>query len=103
VPKGYSSELSEFLRYKTAKDGLGIVLAKKCIAANIPSTMIAKLLNVSRQTVYAWFRGAEIQSERVPSVEALIRIIDKDIADKVLPLKDYKSSKDYYKNLTGPA
>jgi hypothetical protein len=36
-------------------------------------------------------------------VEALIRIIDKDMAAKVLPLKDYKSSKDYYKNLTGPA
>lgn len=103
MPKGYSSELSEFLRYKTAKDGLGIVLAKKCIAANIPSTIVAKVLSVSRQTVYAWFRGAEIQSERVPTVEALIRIIDKDTADKILPLKDYKSSKDYYKNLTGPA
>lgn len=103
MPKGYSSELSESLRYKTAKDGLGIVLAKKCIAANIPSTMVAKLLNVSRQSVYAWFRGAEIQSERVPLVEALVKIIDKDTAAKILPLKDYKSSKDYYKNLTGPA
>jgi hypothetical protein len=33
----------------------------------------------------------------------LIKIIDKDTAVKILPLKDYKSSKDYYKNLIGPA
>ena len=103
MPKGYSSELSEFLRYKTVKDGIGVVLAKKCIAANIPSTMVAKLMGVSRQTIYAWFRGGEIQSERVPLVETLIKIIDKDTAKKILPLKDYKSSKDYYNSLIGPA
>jgi hypothetical protein len=60
-------------------------------------------MGVSRQTIYAWFRGAEIQSERVPLVETLIKIIDKDTAKNILPLKDYKSSKDYYKSLIGPA
>jgi len=103
VPKGYSSELSEFLRYKTVKDGIGVVLAKKCIAANIPSTMVAKLMGVSRQTIYAWFRGGEIQPERLPMVQALIKIIDQDMAKHILPLRDYKSSKDYYNSLIGPA
>ena len=103
MPKGYSSELVESLRYKTVKDGIGVVLAKKCIAANIPSTMVANLMNVSRQTLYAWFRGAKISSEHVPVIEALIKIIDTDTAAGVLPLVDYKSSKKYYENLTGPA
>ena len=103
MPKGYSSELVESLRYKTVKDGIGVVLAKKCIAANIPSTMVAEVLGVSRQTIYAWFRGAEIQSERIPLIKAFIRTIEKDTAAKILPLKDYKSSKQYYISLIGPA
>jgi hypothetical protein len=102
VPRKYSSELTEFLRYKTVKDGIGIVLAKKCVAANLPSTMVANLLGVSRQTLYTWFRGSGIQSERLPLVEALIKIIEFDMKAGVLPLKDYKSSKEYYKSLTGP-
>lgn len=80
-----------------------MVLAKKCIAANIPSTMVAKLMGVSRQTIYAWFRGGEIQPERLPMVQTLIKIIDQDTAKRILPLKDYKSSKDYYNSLIGPA
>jgi hypothetical protein len=103
VPRGYSPELIESLRYKTARDGLGTVLAKKCIAANLPSTMVADLLDVSRQTLHMWFRGAGIQPEREPRIKALIAIIDSDIAAGVLPLEDYKSSKAYYKSLTGPA
>jgi hypothetical protein len=103
VPKGYSSDLVAYLRYKTIKDGIGVVLAKKCIAANIPSTIVAKVMGVSRQTIYAWFRGAEIQSERIPMVKAFIRTIEKDTAAKILPLQDYKSSKQYYISLIGPA
>ena len=80
-----------------------MVLAKKCIAANIPSTMVAKLMGVSRQTIYAWFRGGEIQPERLPMVQALIKIIDQDMAKHILPLRDYNSSKDYYNSLIGPA
>jgi len=79
-----------------------VVLAKKCIAANIPSTIVAQLLNVSRQTVHAWFRGGKIQSDRIDVIEALIKIIDKDTATGALPLKDYKSSKSYYNSLIGP-
>lgn len=102
MPRKYGSKLTESLRHKTVRDGIGIVLAKKCIAANLPSTIVSNLLGVSRQSLYMWFRGAGIQSERIPLVEALIKIIEADTAAGVLPLKDYKSSKEYYKNLTGP-
>lgn len=102
MPRKYGSKLTEFLRHRTARDGIGTVLAKKCIAANLPSTIVARLLGVSRQSLYMWFRGAGIQPERLPLVEALIKIIESDMAAGVLPLKDYKSSKEYYKSLTGP-
>lgn len=102
MPRKYGSKLTESLRHKTVEDGIGIVLAKKCIAANLPSTIVSNLLGVSRQTLYMWFRGAGIQPERVPLVKALIIIIETDMAAGVLPLKDYKSSKEYHKSLIGP-
>ena len=103
MPRGYSPDLVEYLKYKTVKDGIGVVLAKKCIAANIPSTIVAQLLNVSRQTVHAWFRGGTIQPDRMDVIQALIKVIDQDTATGALPLKDYKSSKSYYNSLIGPA
>lgn len=44
-----------------------------------------------------------MNSERVQYVEALIKIIDEDLTNGVLPLTDYKSIEAYYKRLTsGP-
>lgn len=85
------------------RDGIGVVLAKRCVKANIPSTLVSRLLGVSRQTIHAWFRGGKMNSERVQYVEALIKIIDEDLTNGALPLTDYKSIEAYYKRLTsGP-
>jgi hypothetical protein len=104
VPRTYSAELIKNLEDKTVHDGLQVVLAKKCIRANIPAVHIAKLLDVTRMAVHLWFRGGKIDPSRVPYVEALIRIIDEDTAKGVLPLKGYKDAVKYYESLidSGP-
>lgn len=100
MPRTYSTELIKYLDGKTVKDGLQIVLAKKCINAKIPAIHVAQLLGVSRMAVHLWFRGGEINPNRVPYVEALIRIIDEDTDKGVLPLKNHKDAIKYYESLT---
>jgi len=103
VPRNYSSEFIKSLKTMGVRDGIGVVLAKRCVKANIPTTLVSKLLGVSRQTVHAWFRGGKVSSERVQYLEALIRIIDADLQKGVLPLTNYKSIEAYYESLTsGP-
>ena len=104
MPRTYSAKLIKDLEGKTVKDGLQILLAKKCIKAKIPALHVAKLLGVSRMTIHLWFRGGEVNPSRAPMIEALIRIIDEDINKGVLPLKSYKDSIKYYESLiaSGP-
>lgn len=103
MPRRYSPDFVEFLDTKNVEDGLGIVLAKKCVKANLPMTVISKILGVSRQTLHSWFRGGAIQSDRLKMIDALISIIDRDLAGGVLPLEDFKEAKKYYLDFIGPA
>lgn len=56
MAKGYSS-----LFIQSVKDAnpnlLGVKLAKLCIKKDIPVIEVAEYFNVSRMSVYAWFRG----------------------------------------------
>jgi hypothetical protein len=53
---GYSSRLVEANK-KADKKNLGVLLGRRCIACDIPVGDVAKILNVSRMTVYNWFTG----------------------------------------------
>lgn len=54
---GYSLNVI-LLNEKTDQSLLGVKLGKKCIKRKIPVSTVAKILGVSRQTVYNWFIGA---------------------------------------------
>jgi hypothetical protein len=103
VPRRYSPDFVEFLDARNVEDGIGIVLAKKCVKANLPMTVVSKILGVSRQTIHAWFRGGAIQSDRLEMIDAFMAIIDRDLAEGVLPLQDFKEAKKYYLDFIGPA
>lgn len=103
MPRGYTAEFIKELDTKTVKDGIQILLAKRCVKAKIHTTIVAKLMKVTRMTVHNWFRGKPMNEDKIPTAQALIKIIDEDLAKGVLPIKDYKSSIEYYKSLTsGP-
>lgn len=65
---------------------LGVQFGKLCVKANLPPGPIAKVLGVSRMSVYGWFRGRPIRDKNVDKVEKLIDIIEKYIVAGELPV-----------------
>lgn len=52
---------------------IGVKLGKICIDKDIPVSLVAETLKVSRLTVYAWFEGKFYpRPEMVPKVQALL-------------------------------
>lgn len=56
VSQGYSLRLRDLNR-KAPKKLLGVQLGRSCIKHDIPASVVADQMGVSRQTVYNWFRG----------------------------------------------
>lgn len=53
---GYSAKLVA-LNKQADKANLGVRLGRACIKENLPVTLVATALGVSRQTLYNWFIG----------------------------------------------
>ena len=64
---GYSLKLAELNR-KADNRSIGVQLGRVCIKRNIPVTIVAAKLRVSRQTIYNW---RKIPPEKVPLVSEL--------------------------------
>jgi transcriptional regulator with XRE-family HTH domain len=70
--RGYSTFLVQDIN-DAVPFWIGVKLAKRCIALNIPIKDVAEYLGVSRPTVYAWFTGKrEVSRRYVDKVEELI-------------------------------
>ena len=75
-----ANNYSEKFRLELAKlndNIIGVKLAKLCVNANVPPIYVAKYCNVSRLTVYTWFRGGAIKSRNYAKVKLLIEEIKK--------------------------
>lgn len=53
---GYSQRLVELNKHASTKS-LGVALGRACIKAALPVSDVARLVGVSRATVYNWFTG----------------------------------------------
>lgn len=56
MSQGYSLLLRD-LNQKAPSILLGVRLGRACIEHNVPATVVAKVMGVSRQTIYNWFKG----------------------------------------------
>lgn len=70
--RGYSSRI-----IRTNKDAStahpGVLLGRLCIAQEIPVSDVAQFFNVSRMTIYKWFRGQEMPRKRqIEKIEEVI-------------------------------
>lgn len=54
--RGYSIRVAEAIKAGD-DDHLGVQLGRACLARDIPVSVVAKGLKVTRQTVYHWFLG----------------------------------------------
>lgn len=100
MPRPYGSKFLIALE-KSKQDRLGIRLARICVKANLPATLVAKALNTSSTTVYSWFRGQGIREHRRKAVEVFIDLMEKDFADGLLPVKDFDAANDYISEMIG--
>ena len=74
----------------------GTRLAQLCIEANLPAAYVAAMLNMSRMTVYSWFRGKiKIRARNESEVKILIDRIEKDLDSGLLPAKNMAEAQSY--------
>jgi transcriptional regulator with XRE-family HTH domain len=70
---GYSARLIALNKEADSKL-LGVKLGRICIKRNIPVSLVASELGVSRQTVYNWFTGANTPlNQSVGAVQTLLK------------------------------
>lgn len=80
----------------------GTRLALACIRGNLPAVHVAKVLGVSRVTLFSWFRGKTIRSKDiVPTIEALTTLIEHDLKMGVLPVNNSSTAKKYLAGVAG--
>lgn len=70
---GYSIRVAEAIR--TADGNLpGVRLGRWCLDRDIPVAEVARILKVTRQTVYSWFVGkAQPQPRHIEVIEEFVR------------------------------
>ena len=77
---------------------LGVQLGRLCASANLPPSEIAKVLRVSRMTVYNWFKGGAVRSKNVDRIEIFMRIVEDNVEDQSLPVQTLKEAKLFVKD-----
>lgn len=74
MPKGYSLLTANEIR-EANRTLLGVQLGRICLEKDIPVTDVADFFNVSRVTVYSWFRGKTVVSGKYS--DKMKRLIEK--------------------------
>ena len=87
--------------HKANPNRAGTALALACVKANLPAKFIAETLEVSRMTVFSWFRGNPIRHKNLLKVETLTDLIESDTAKGKLPAKTVKEAKAYLEDMVG--
>jgi hypothetical protein len=87
--------------YKNETQGLGITLAKLCVSANLPAAYVAKALDISRMTIYNWFRGDGVREVHRAKVETFMDLVKADMDAGELPAKGNIDAKLYIDKMLG--
>lgn len=100
MPRPYGEK---FLRDLSAAQGddLGRELARVCVTARLPAAYVAMALETTRLTVFHWFRGRQIRAKTRPTVQAFISLVERDLADGILPARTVAEAKRYIKDMLG--
>ena len=75
MSRGYTLRLRD-LNNRADPRKLGVRLGRACIAGDVPVSVVAAAMGVSRATVYNWFSGASVPHSSVVSrVESYLNSI----------------------------
>ena len=100
MPRTYSKQFIEQLE-KANPNRAGIALAHACVRGNLPAKYVAYALEVTRMTVFSWFRGAHIRHKNLLKIEAMADLIEDDIAKGILPASNNAAAKAYLEDMVG--
>lgn len=100
MPRSYSEPFLIEL-YKSDPNRAGTALALACVRANIPAKYVASVLEVTRMTVFSWFRGKPLRHKNLLKVEALTDLIERDLTEGALPAKNIAEAKTYMEGVIG--
>ena len=87
--------------HKANPNRAGIALALACVKANLPAKYVASALEVTRMTVFSWFRGKPLRHNNLIKVETLTDLIESDTAKGILPAKGTVAAKAYLEEMVG--
>ena len=100
MPRSYGDKF--LLELRDADAGrLGVQLGRLCVEANLPALYVSKVLQVSKTTIYAWFRGQYIREEKRKVIEAFMNLVNTDMQEGKLPAKNIIDAKMYLADMTG--
>ena len=100
MPRSYS-EVFLIELHKANPNRAGTALALACVKANIPAKYVAAALEVTRMTLFSWFRGKPIRDKNLLKVETLTDLIESDTAKGLLPAKNMREAKAYIQEMIG--
>lgn len=79
MSRGYSLHLRD-LNAKADKRKLGVRLGRLCIEHDVPVTVVAKAMGVTRTTVYNWFCGVSAPQPALTSaIETYIANLENSV------------------------
>jgi hypothetical protein len=100
MPRTYSEAFLIEL-HKADPNRVGTALALACVKANLPAKYVAKALEVTRMTVFSWFRGKPIRHKNMLKVETFTDLVESDTAKGILPAKNTAAAKAYIEEMIG--
>jgi hypothetical protein len=100
MPRTYSKQFIAELE-NANPNRAGIALAQACVKGNLPAKYVAYALEVTRMTVFSWFRGAHIRHKNLLKIEAITNLIESDTAKGILPAKNTAEAKAYLEDMVG--
>lgn len=89
--------------HKANPNRAGTALALACVKANLPAKYVAVALEVTRMTVFSWFRGKPIRHKNLLRVETFTDLVESDTAKGILPAKNTAAAKTYIEEMIGRA
>lgn len=81
--------------HKADPTRIGVQLGKVCVKANLPTSYVAEVFEVSRMSIHNWFRGQYVREKNYERIAKFIGQVDKALERGVLPAPTMKVAKNY--------
>jgi len=81
--------------HKADPTRIGVQLGKVCVKANLPTSYVAEVFDVSRMSIHNWFRGQYVREKNYERITKFINHVDNALERGILPAPTMKVAKNY--------